>query len=84
MAFDCVLTGRWAGQVSILTFCTDWKWRVLRQADEACKNRIALAPGFAHYPPILARALSAAVGGVEAFPVEVEGNSGFRGHMPNR
>ena len=41
------------------------------------KNRIALAPAFAQYPPMLARVLSAAVNGIEAFPVEVEVNSGW-------
>jgi hypothetical protein len=42
-----------------------------------CKNRIALALPFAQYPPMLARVLSAAVNGIEAFPVEVEVNSGW-------
>jgi hypothetical protein len=42
----------------------------------ARKNRIALAPAFAQHPPMLARVLSAAVNGIEAFPVEVEVNSG--------
>jgi len=42
-----------------------------------CKNRIALAPAFAQYPPKLARVLSAAVNSIEAFPVEVELNSGW-------
>ena len=41
------------------------------------KNRIALAPAFAHYAPMLARVLSAAVNGIEAFPVEVEFNCGW-------
>jgi hypothetical protein len=41
------------------------------------KNRIALAPLFAQYPSMLACVLSAAVNGIEAFPVEVEVNSGW-------
>ena len=41
------------------------------------KNRIALAPPFAHNLPMLARVLSAAVNGIEAFPVEVEVNCGW-------
>jgi hypothetical protein len=41
------------------------------------KNRIALAPTIPQYPPMLARVLSAAVNGIEAFPVEVEVNSGW-------
>jgi hypothetical protein len=41
------------------------------------KNRIALAPAFAQYPPMLAHVLSAAVNGIEAFPVEAEVNSGW-------
>ena len=41
------------------------------------KNRIALAPAFAQYPAMLARVLSAAVNGIEAFPVEVEVNAGW-------
>jgi hypothetical protein len=53
------------------------------------KNRMALAPAFTQHPPLLARVLSAAlsaiapqsatadVNGVEAFPVEVEVNSGW-------
>ena len=50
-----------------------------RSPREECrrKNRIALAPAFAQYPPMLARVLSAAVNGIEAFPVEVEVNSGW-------
>jgi hypothetical protein len=36
------------------------------------KNRIVLAPAFPQYPPMLTRVLSAAVNGIEAFPVEVE------------
>jgi hypothetical protein len=43
----------------------------------AAKNRIALALVFAHNPPMLARVFSAAVNGIEAFPVEVEVNSGW-------
>jgi hypothetical protein len=39
------------------------------------KMCIALAPAFAQTPPMLARVLSA-VNGIEAFPVEVEVNSG--------
>jgi hypothetical protein len=43
-----------------------------------CRNsRIALAPAFAQHPPMLARVLSAAANGIEAFPVEVEVNSGW-------
>jgi hypothetical protein len=41
------------------------------------KNRIALAPAFAQHPPMLARVLSAAVNGIEAFPVEVGINSSW-------
>jgi hypothetical protein len=41
------------------------------------KNRIALAPAFAQYPGMLACVLSAAVNGIEAFPVGVEVNSGW-------
>lgn len=55
--------------------------------DGGGKSRIALAPAFPQYPPMLARVLSAAlsavaatakgdVNGIEAFPVEVEVNSG--------
>jgi magnesium chelatase family protein len=44
---------------------------------KACKNRIALAPAFPQHPAMLARVLSAAVNGIEAFPVEVEVNSGW-------
>jgi len=36
------------------------------------KNRIALASAFAHNPPMLARLLSAAVNGIEAFSGEAE------------
>jgi hypothetical protein len=43
----------------------------------AAKIRIALAPSFTHNPPMLARVLSAAVNGIEAFPVEVEVNCGW-------
>jgi hypothetical protein len=57
----------------------------------AAKIRIALAPPFAHYPPMLARVLSAAlshrlvaptcravaVAEAEAFPVGVEVNGGW-------
>ena len=56
----------------------------------ATRNRIALAPAFAHHPPMLARVLSAAlsrhslawettaeVNGIETFPVEVEVNCGW-------
>ncbi|HTA30271.1 MAG TPA: magnesium chelatase domain-containing protein, partial [Candidatus Cybelea sp.] len=41
------------------------------------KNRIALGPLLAQHPTVLARVLSAAVNGIEAFPVEVEVNSGW-------
>ena len=41
------------------------------------QNRIALALAFPQYPSMLARVLSAAVNGIEAFPVEVEVNSGW-------
>jgi len=44
---------------------------------KSAKNRIALGPRFAQYPPMLARVLSAAVNGLEAYPVEVEVNSGW-------
>ena len=50
----------------------DWSW-----FNEFAKNRIALATAFAQYPPMLARVLSAAVSGIEAFPVEVEAASGW-------
>jgi hypothetical protein len=50
---------------------------VLNQASQGCEIRIALAPAFAHHPPMLARVLSAAVNGIEAFPVEVEVNCGW-------
>ena len=40
------------------------------------ENRIALASVFALYPQMLARVLSAALNGIEAFPVEVEVNCG--------
>ena len=40
------------------------------------KIRIAFAPVFPHHPSKLARVSSAAVNGIEAFPVEVEVNSG--------
>jgi len=33
------------------------------------KIRIALAPAFAQTPPMLARVLSAAVNGIDAFPI---------------
>jgi len=49
----------------------------LPQADEACKNYIALPSAFAQHPPMLGRVLSAAVNGIEAFPVEVEVNCGW-------
>ena len=38
---------------------------------------IALALRFAQYQPMPARVLSAAVNGIQAFPVEVEVNSGW-------
>ena len=41
------------------------------------KIRIALAPDLAQHPPMLARVLSAAVNGIEAFPVEAEVNCGW-------
>ena len=41
------------------------------------KNRIALPLAFTHNPSMLARVLSAAVNGIEAFPVEVEVNCGW-------
>jgi hypothetical protein len=40
------------------------------------KNRIALGPAFVQYPFMLARVLSVAVNGIEAFPFEVGVNSG--------
>ena len=52
-------------------------WNRPHPPSPACKNRIALAPPFAHNAPILARVLSAAVNGIEAFPVEVEVNCGW-------
>ncbi|MGA2555166.1 MAG: hypothetical protein ABSG04_02715 [Verrucomicrobiota bacterium] len=51
----------------------------LLQADDVCKNRIALAPAFLQHPPMLARVLSVAVNGIEALPVEVEVNCGWVG-----
>jgi len=53
-----------------------------RITEEICpapgrKNRIALARAFAQYPPMLARVLSAAVNGIEAFPVEVKVHCGW-------
>jgi hypothetical protein len=44
---------------------------------KACKNRIALGPLLAQHPSILARVLSAAVTGIEAFPVQVEAYFGW-------
>ena len=41
------------------------------------KKRIALVPSFAHNPPMLPSFLSRAVNGIEAFPVEVDVNSGW-------
>lgn len=41
------------------------------------KNRIALARAFAQHLLMLARVFSTAVNGIEAFPVEVEVNSGW-------
>ena len=41
------------------------------------KNRIVPAPAFAHNPAMLDRVLSAAVNGIEAFPVEVEVHCGW-------
>jgi len=38
------------------------------------RKGIALAQAFAQHPSVLARVLSAAVDGIEAFPVEVEVN----------
>jgi magnesium chelatase family protein len=54
-----------------------------RQSDSNAprKIRIALAAGFAHHRPMLARVLSAAVNGIEAFPVEVEVNCGWGDSM---
>ena len=48
-----------------------------RQESPLGKNGIALAPAFAHNAPMLARVLSAAVNGIEAFPVEVEVHCGW-------
>jgi magnesium chelatase family protein len=48
--------------------------KVIKRAE---KNRIALAPLFPQNSPMLARVLSAAVNGIEAFPVEVEVNCGW-------
>jgi hypothetical protein len=55
---------------------------IFKLPDCAAKNRIALAPAFAQTPPMLARVLSAAVNGIEAFPVEVEVNCGWGDTMP--
>jgi hypothetical protein len=49
----------------------------LRFGPAVRENRIAPAPRFAHYPPVLACVLSVGLNGVEAFPVEVEVNSGW-------
>jgi hypothetical protein len=48
-----------------------------RKKPHGAKNRVALALRFAQYPAMRARVLSAAVNGVEAFPVELEVNSGW-------
>src|ERR1035438_6617227 len=47
-------------------------WRACRP-----KNRIALAPALAQHPAMLARVLSAALNGIEAYPVDVEVNCGW-------
>jgi hypothetical protein len=44
---------------------------------ELTQSRIALAPLLAHYAPMLARVLFVAIHGFEAFPLEVEVNSGW-------
>jgi hypothetical protein len=44
---------------------------------KSAKNRVALAPSLAHYPPMLSRVLSSAVNGIEAFPAEVADNCGW-------
>src|ERR1700722_15991535 len=61
-----MLTGDARNQIEVFPDC-----RALH------KNRIALPSALAHHPPMLARVLSAAVNGIEAFPVEVEVNSGW-------
>jgi hypothetical protein len=48
------------------------------QPTAARKNRIAIVPALPQYQPMLARVLFAAVNGMEAFPVEVEVNSGCK------
>jgi hypothetical protein len=42
------------------------------------KDDVAIGPGFAQNPRVLARVLPAAVNGVEAFRVEAKVNSGWR------
>jgi hypothetical protein len=49
----------------------------VRIGAEKRKNRLALAPFLPQHPPMLARVLSAAVNGIEAFPFEVEVHSGW-------
>jgi hypothetical protein len=44
---------------------------------EATKSRIAIVPASPQYQPMLARVLCAAVNGIEAFPIEMEVNSGW-------
>lgn len=51
--------------------------------DAVAKNCIALAPAFTEYQPMLARVLSVAVNGIEAFPVEVEVNSDWGIRLSN-
>jgi hypothetical protein len=48
-----------------------------RSPSQTCKYRIALALAFPQDPPMLARVLSDALNGIEAFPVEVEVNCGW-------
>jgi len=51
-----------------------WSLTLFPQRRKSC---IALAPVFVQYPRMLARVLSAAVNGIEAFPVGVEVYSGW-------
>src|SRR5215831_258269 len=48
-----------------------------QRADGFFKNRIALRARLAHNSRMLARVCSAAVNGIEAYPVEVEVNAGW-------
>jgi hypothetical protein len=71
-----------AGGLTIDTFCGQQSQQVFFRFKcpffaPGRKYRIALALPFDHNPSMLARVLSAAVNGIEAFPVEVEVNCGW-------